>query len=396
MWIKLEPVEDRSLKASWGNSRGFYDDQYFIGPESLENAGAVLRNELVSLSGWARSTDPAQRWAGLTALAKAGSDLRYELFNDPRRRDAIKQLEDWIVGEYEGGDRELSIQADPGIQAPWGLAYDGDVPRDYVPPANAADPVEMARHEMTAFGGFWALKYRLATTSSGERGPRQNMTRPRRTFGLLSLVNEDLQKLIESDLGESKYREFCELLSPPVGVAHSLDSCRDLIDKTPQIDILFHFLGHHDYAKGVIDLGSGGQLSYRDLSRLLDALSDREYVRGSKPCGLLFVNGCESAVGEADFTLRRQTNRTALCGMIATEAKVRRTYAAEFGYRFLQSMLVGGANVADTMEELHHDPALWPESLLYGCYARPDYCIEKAAATVAAAAASGAAAVVDA
>ena len=33
--------------------------------------------------------------------------------------------------------------------------------------------------------------------------------------------------------------------------------------------------------------------------------------------------------------------------------------------------------VADVMDDLHHDAAMWPESLLYGCYANPDYRIEK-------------------
>lgn len=388
MWIKLDPDEKR-LKVTWGNSRGFYEDQYFIGPQSLLNAASTLRGELTRLSVWARSSDPKERWDGLRTLASAGSDLRYELFNDPDRLPAITQLEAWIAGEYSDNSRDLSIQADVTIQAPWGLVYDGEVPGQYVPPANALGPDEVAKNEMAAFCGFWALKYRLSATSSGERGPRASMIRPRKTFGLLSLVNKDVENQIEADLGESKYRDFCELLSPPVGVAHCLDDCRNLIDKTTQVDILFHFLGHHNYAEGVLDLGSGGKLSYRDFGRLLRALSEREYVRGCSPCGLLFVNGCESAVGDADFTLRR-TPPALAGGMIATEARVRRSYAAQFGYRFLQSMLGEGNSVADTMDKLHHDPALWPESLLYGCYARPEYCIEKG--TIPAAAPSAVAA----
>jgi len=377
MWIKLEVLADQ-LKVSWGHGTGDFSDPYFIGPKSLETVAAKLRDELKRMAVWARSSDPAQRWAGLTALAKAGSDVRYELFNDRQNRERIRDVETWIADVYQGGVRDLAIQADSSVHVPWGVIFDGAIPREYAPPSNALDASEVVKNEMAAFGGFWALKYRLSATPSGDRRPPSRMTRPRKTFGLLSLVNKDIQTQIEADLGESKYREFCELLSPPVGIAYNLDTCQDMIDKSQQVDILFHFLGHHD--KDLLDLGSGGKVDYTDFSRLLDSLTEREYVRGAQPCGLLFVNGCESAVGDEDFTLRSETKRPALSGIIATESVVRRTYAAEFGLRFLKAMVLGGETVANTMDQLHHDPALWPESLLYGCYARPEYCIEKPAA----------------
>ena len=405
MWIKLEHL-DGQLKATWGNNAGFYPDSYFVGPRSLEIVAAALRAELKQLSTWAGSTDPRRRWEGLTALANAGSKLRYELFNDRERRAAVRSLQTWIADEYRDGDRELSIQADATIHVPWGLVYDGAVPDGYVAaprpgpipqptlnagngdPASAPDSsaqcdetLALSAHEMQAFGGFWSQKFRVSATPSGDRRSRARMTRPRKTFGLLSLVNEDVQKQMEIDLGQSKYREFCEVLSPPVGVAYNLSCCQDLIDKTEQVDILFHYLGHHD--NELLDLGRGGKVDYVQFSQLLDALSDRGYVRGAQPCGLLFINGCESAVGDEDYTLRSETKRPELCGIIATESRVRRTYAAEFGFRFLHAMVVDGKTVASTMDELHNDPGLWPESLLYGCYARPEYCIEKAPAVVA-------------
>jgi hypothetical protein len=388
MWIKLEPLTAQ-LRVSWGNNAGLYPDSYFIGPRSLEITASALRDELKRLSGWARATDPEVRWAGLTALAKAGSDLRYELFKDPEHRAQIQSLEAWIADEYRDGDSELSIQADSSIHVPWGLVYDGDVPGNYVPAPNPGNAEAVAMHEMAAFGGFWSLKFRVSATPSGDRRSRLRLTRPRKTFGLLSLVDEDVQNQLVTDLGEAKYREFYDLLSrPPVGVAYNLASCQDLIDHTEQVDILFHFLGHHQQER--LDLGRGGKVDYVQFSRLLDALADRQSRRGAQPCGLLFVNGCESAVGDEDYTLRSETKRPELCGIIATESVVRRTYAAEFGYRFLQAMVVGGKTVANTMDELHHDAGLWPESLLYGCYARPDYCIERP--TVTATAQSGVAA----
>jgi len=373
MWIKLEIIGEE-LKVSWNYSAGTYIDPYFIGRTTFQSVAENVRNELKNLSEWARSPDPEQRWKGLTALAKVGSDLRYQLFNDRKRQDDIKKLKTCIAEDYDAGDHDLAIQADPSVSVPWGLLYDGDVPSQYVAPASPLDPDEISKQEMAAFGGFWALKFRIAATPSGNGQARSRMKRPRKSFGLLSLVNKDVEKQIEADLGLPRYEHFCKLLSPPVGVAYDLECCRNLIDQSEQEDILFHFLGHH--RKDELDLGSGGKLNYTQFSQLLDELTDETCHGGPRVSALLFVNGCKSAVGDEDFSGLSEMKRPSLYGIIATESLVRRTDAAQFGYRFLDALIVRGQTIADTMEELHHDPALWPESLLYGCYARPEYCIE--------------------
>jgi hypothetical protein len=112
---------------------------------------------------------------------------------------------------------------------------------------------------------------------------------------------------------------------------------------------------------------------------LLDLLASRDDAPDFSPYGLLFLNGCESAMGDEDFSLRAAALRAELCGVIATESIVRSSYAATFGHRFLRAMVVEGKTVSATMRELWNDATLWPESLLYGCYAHPRYCIERQA-----------------
>jgi hypothetical protein len=376
MWLKIEVDVNSRLKVSWGGTGGVYH-YYYVGYEGIEKAAANVRTQLESLSRWAESTDPAVRREGLVKLAEAGASLRYRLFSDPANMSAIRNLEQRIAEDYDAGDNVLSIQVDSSVHAPWGLAYEGKVPA--LETTAVATQSNLPAREIDEFGGFWSLRYRLSATSSGYMGPRSKMKRARKTFGLLSLVNSEVQQQIESDLGQpDAYRTFCQLMSPPVGVAHTLAECTALIDKTEQVDVLFHFLGHHDGE--ALDLGNGQKIDYDAFSQLLDSLTGRFEQRGVSPCGLLFLNGCESALGDKDFSLRAQAARPELCGAIATEARVRRTYAAKFGYRFLKAMVSDGMTVADVMDDLHHDAALWPESLLYGCYANPDYRIEKPAA----------------
>ena len=372
MWLKIEADLDSQFKITWGSRTGIFPQSFSVGAQAIREEADAMRALLGSLSDWSATNDPAQRHAKLSELAKTGGRLRFLLFNDPGKRDAIKQLETWIADEYQGGDHDLSIQADSSIYIPWGLIYDGK------PLSGDVEGATLAERELKQFSGFWALKYTLSATQSGYFLAKSKMTRPRKTFGLLSLVNEQVQQAIEADLGHDEYRRYCELLSPPVGIAYNLARCEELIQASQQQDILFHFLGHHHDA--TLDLGNDEKVDFVNFSILMDSLVNREGSRDATPCGLVFLNGCESAVGKEDMSLRSVSKRPELCGVIATEGIVRRTYAAKFGSRFLRALLTEGKSIAQTMDELHHDPGMWPESLLYGCYAHPDYRIEKAAA----------------
>jgi len=371
MWLKIEADLDSQFKITWGSRTAVFPQSLSVGAQAIRQEALAMRALLGTLSDWCTGSDAAQRYAKLSELATTGARLRFLLFNDPAKRDAVRQLEAWIADEYQGGDHDLSIQADSSIYIPWGLVYDGK------PLAGDVEGATLAEREIRQFSGFWALKYTLSAAQGGFFLLKSKATRPRKTFGLLSLVNEEVQHDIEADLGHDEYRRYCELLSPPVGTAYNLARCEELIEGSSQKDILFHFLGHHKDA--TLDLGHDEKVDIVNFSQLLDSLADRDDGRVASRCGLVFLNGYESAVGVEDMSLRAVSRRPDLCGMIATEGIVRRTFAAKFGARFLRSLLVEGKSIAQTMDEIHHDPGMWPESLLYGCYAHPDYRIEKAA-----------------
>ena len=209
---------------------------------------------------------------------------------------AIRSLEQRIAEDYDGGDHVLSIQVDSSVHAPWGLAYDGQVPA--LETAAVATQANLPAREIDEFGGFWSLRYRLSATSAG-KGPRSKMKRARKTFGLLSLVNSEVQQQIESDLGQpDAYRTFLQLMSPPVGVAHSLAECNALIDKTEQVDVLFHFLGHHDGE--ALDLGNGQRIDYDEFSQLLTRRAGSSSAASRRWACLTAA----SAFGDKDFSLR--------------------------------------------------------------------------------------------
>ena|SRR5579872_660876 len=383
MWLKIEASVNSKLKVTWGNGGGNYPDSYDIGAKNLRDEADNLRARLTELADCYESDDARLRRHLLVELAKAGVRLRSALFATDLARCKIKDLQQWIVEENAGGDCQLTIQADSSIHVPWGLIYDGAAPPlspaaapPAAPPGQAAadsdtatahDDVRAA--EIEEFSGFWCLKYSLsAHAHAGYAGARSRMSRPQATFGRLSLVNSDILEKMQRELSPNEYLQFQKWLQPPIGKAQCLSECQDLIGKTDCKDILLYFLGHHRNA--TLDLGDKSKIDYLEFNQLIDALVDHSV----NSCGLLFLNGCDTAIGDQDVSLRGVANRPELCGVIATESKIPTLYAAKFGWRFMD-LLATGNTVAMALAQLRRDCAFWPESLVYGCYAHPDYCI---------------------
>jgi hypothetical protein len=359
MWLKVQSEAGHTLRLSWGNRAGPYPLTYSIATETLKNLARELRTELDGLTGWARSQNAEVRARQLPRLlrlvADAGSRIRYVLFD---HSDAA-EIEDWLRDEYAAGDKALWITADPDLHLPWGLVFDGD-----------SRAISDQADSIAAFDGFWSLKYSLSTVLSGCEQPRDKVTRSRASFRLLSLINRHAYAQAPSD-HRDRYREFDQLLDIPVGKAFNVEVCDQLIDAAAQKDTIFHFFGHHK--DGRLDLGDEQSIDIIKFRMMMDRLTDRRRGRHASSCSLVFLNACESALGESDYSLRSAAARPGLCGLIATETVVPREFALRFGLSLLESIVNQGRSIGETMEALRRDPDLWPLSLLYGCYAYPEY-----------------------
>lgn len=361
MWLKIEANLANEFRITWGNKDGQYPFSYSVGTQTLRNQASSLRVQLANL---ARSSDATARWNALTAVATEGANLRKVLFHSPANKAAIIDLKNWIQDEYTAGDHELFIQADSSIHLPWGLIYDGPLPLP------AAVPVSKEL-EIKQLHGFWGLKYQVSATQGGQVRSRTRMSRARTGLGLLSLVNAEVWSQIEYQLAATEFDELSRLLQgKPVGMAHDLATCRRMIEASAEADIVFHFLGHHSDVN--LDLGNGEIINYVAFLDLIDSLTDRA-AAGSNSCSLIFLNACESAIGDLDMSLRSAAARPEFCGTIATEAIVPRDDAARFCKVFLEQLMERGIGIGQILHDLRHVDSLWPQSLLYGCYANPHY-----------------------
>jgi hypothetical protein len=249
---------------------------------------------------------------------------------------------------------------------PWGLVFDGDL--DSLP--TEASPAEVA--SAAAYGGFWNIKYTLATVLSGCAQPAAKLARPRENFRLLSIIDRHIYASISRDLVDGA-REFDELVRQPVGVAFNLDACERLIEEAAAKDTILYFLGHGTRGE-ILHLGEEEEIDSIRLKMWIDRLTKRG-GRSTNSCSLLVLNACESAISADDYSLRSAAARPGICGYIAAEARVPRDFAFSFGHMLLRNLSLGHS-VGESMDAIRHDATMWPMSLLYGCYAYPDYRIQ--------------------
>lgn len=312
----------------------------------------------------------AERTELLEGLKQVGQDLYEAVFRDSGAPIPVTRLRTTMQRAYEHhhSDRRIIIQPHAELRIPWGLLFD---------PAHepGEDP---STDEASHYGGFWALRYDLSVTSHTAQPWRPEGRSV--DFGVLSLIEEAMEKLVKDDLGEAGHDELFN--RPPIGTVHSLNDCKRRLNGggLHQIDVLLHFLGHQRDQQLLL---GPERINYDKFFGLVSDIALPAELRRDGSYGLVFINGCRTAQGQDECSLQSAVDEVPdLCGAIATEGAVRRPFAAEFARRFIK-LLKEGSTISAAMRSLRRAPDLWPESLLYGCYASPDYCITRPVAATA-------------
>lgn len=360
MWLKLSKAGDEGIRMLWGTEDGPYDP-YHIGPATLEAACAAVRAALAELVHVSGTEEPRVRARALRELAVAGWELHHTLFPTKGDVDAAaraKSAKNALVSNFARGDTKLRISGHPEIHVPWALVFESDI-----------NQLAQDAGQLEAFGGFWGLKYALSSTLSGYTQPYAKMVRRAPNIRLLSLLNYAEAQTARDRLSEDLRAAYNALIDRPVGVAYDMESCWTLIEKAVSYDTIMHIFSHQ--SRGKLDLGDAECISITQFDILLGRLAEQS---GDTPSySLVMLNGCDTASGNMDYSFVSTINRPGLCGLIGTEAVVPRDFAALFAIRFLTLMLTEGKSIGESMAELQHEPTLWPLSLLYGCYAQPEY-----------------------
>jgi hypothetical protein len=353
MWLEIKE-NGGAVQLSWGGEGGPAHQPYHVGLATLNANASAVRKSARALAAWGVGGDRSRLPEILNNIARDGHTLQFTLFSPmlPHETAAAAEARDYVDEQFAAGDHKLRISTHPNVHIPWGLVCERD------PAPDGAAEIE------TFIDAFWCLRYSLSATLTGV-GFARKLARASERRRLLTVVNTDVANAI----GGQVRGAFDEWSALPIGRAPRLDDVPGKISGAGKGDTVLHFFGHQN--GGELDLGPAGTIDVTRFNMLLERVVQ---LSGgpTESAGLVFINACDGALGDADYSFLTAASRVGMCGLISTESAVPRAYAAEFANRFLQS-LFKGSSVGATMEELHKAKELWPLSLLYGCYAQPDY-----------------------
>lgn len=355
--IQLQVGQDlgHTWKMTWQDPQE-PETHYHVDKAVLQDMAKPVREALQKVIDNARNQTPLG--AALKDLARAGSKLRKAIFLG--KGEEIKKanyVRDQLLPSLE--DCRLLISLDERIYIPWGLAYDGD-------PEQLPDNPPKITPDL--YAGFWCLKYHVCTLHSIVDASGVKKPRAYDEVQMLTIINQlcwetalravpvTEQEIFKSTLARSK---------PPIVSS-------DVFFKTwrqshTDIDLLYLYC----HANGT-KLALSGEDEISITNFRLEINHDPPQTH---PVCLVFLNGCQTAIGAEQGGFIEATSNLGFCGFIGTEAKVPDLFAMRFAGDFFGYLLNGDITVGEIMEKLRRQH--WPLSLVYSTCCLPSFKIRR-------------------
>lgn len=352
--LKLRLAREEELKVVWGTDH-WDPDPYYIGEALFAAAAEALRRAVVDLSAEfkksrieGRKSDVSQKLRTLSRLGAVVLDL---LLDEPSRHEDTEMARSIL--ESLGDKDTLKILSDVAVTVPWGFV--------------SLRRSEFDEPTIENLGSFLlsknlSVRYRTTGNLSPTERPRKNVK------ALLALNMSLLNPVLDS-----RKRSLLSNITP-VGAVRNWSEWEDELENMASGDGLIYVYGHSDGE--VIVLGDTQSENFELYRMTLSELRSRlsKCVRSSSATFFIF-NGCYTGTGYRDNSLLAITSRLGLYGFIGTEAEVTNEFAAEYGHRLLELIWTRNFSVGEAFNKLQRD--LYPESLLYTCFAERDFRIEK-------------------
>ena len=258
-------------------------------------------------------------------------------------------------------DWRILITVNQRVYIPWGLAYDGDpeaLPDD--PPPDSITPL--------LYAGFWCLKYQVSTLHeiidpSGIKKPRSNDE-----VQMLTIVNQPVWDTAKNHVPADELPALTSALARSRPLINTSEDFFKTYKKLYRgIDLLYVYC--HASGNRLALAGDDGISVVKFKSNV--HYDDRE---PHPPC-LVFLNGCQTAVGAEKGGFLKATGGPGFCGFIGTEAKVPDLFALRFGARFFWHLLYEEMTVEEIMDKLRREH--FPLGLVYSTCCHPQFKIKR-------------------
>jgi hypothetical protein len=352
--------DQSSLKFRWRFKDQSLGRPYSVDLGDLKKRAKAVRKKLFELIADVRAKkSPGPR---LKELAREGKLLYDKMFwsVDPGNawaadaRSRVQELTGPIRAQFE---------VDRLIHIPWGLLYDGDpqaLPDDPGPPPDdpGSSPFNPATCGPEVYQNFWCMKYSVATIYHDNPPPR-GVVGPldASSFCVLPLLNKGVLDRTRPELKTIESDALNKFLQNPRYTRSAFLNASDVLKDRHG---LLYFLCHANGEQLALDTE---EIDPVDFDTLKPNGLDQ-----STAC-LVFLNGCDTAVGASDSGFLKATCRSGFYGFIGTETKVPDLFALRFGLAFLREFLCGGEPLYKVVRGLRDRH--WPLSLLYSLYAYP-------------------------
>ena len=351
-------IENSYLKLAWSdNVTRLYP--YCVLLASIERHSERVRDVLSDITQRHINTEDNKtlEYAPyLDRLERAGGELFAALFDAKDNVEVAQEAEDML--RLSGDRQELSIFSE--ICVAWGFVHDRAFKTRKTPSGTIED-----------FSGFWSSRF-ILTLRGGQQPSRMAPgPRKRETFRMLHALHKDrFNKALERL--PRRQKEILEgIVDYTVGNVTNWDECRNRWLGIQENDSILHIFGHSDGTKIYLKDSSTDENYCLEADRFKSLFAKGKKTRSVTIC---FLNGCRTGGGQVGGSFLDVLFDRGFQGFIGTEAEVSNEFAAFYVAEFMNLLWNEGLSVRDAFDALR--TRLFPLSLMYSCYAHPEFCVE--------------------
>jgi hypothetical protein len=361
------------FKVSWTINDGNDMDPpaYWVDAGLLQQAAANVRQQLQVIADARIPFEKPEFAKLLKQLAQLGRTLFKQLMNPDKDEADVRQRFQEAARDSNQIRHEFKIILDTDkLFVPWGFVFAGevgDVPK--------AENLKMSLADMT---GFWLSHFNISINYLGTRPfPRQRKTSSRKLFALHEVMFTEAKALLKTE-DEECLERLEKLLDDKMTPVSDWESFRDAWTEVgSEHDSVLYLYGHSDGQR--IEL-RGRKEKEEGLDPKFD-LSAADLIEFKKDqpgdsAAIFLLNGCRTAApgskrGDVPISANflKTTRERGYFGFVGTEAEVTNVFACRYGTEFLWRLYQEGKTVGEAFDELLQSSKLFPQNLLYACYA---------------------------
>lgn len=376
---------------------------YLVSEGYLKDAAHAVRLQLRVIAFQRGKPDKAKFKEILTRLANRGKDLFLQVMGpageatDLRQRfEQLAQASNKAWLTYEASRKEpadlkalnkarldftVVLEVDD-LFVPWGLVFASRL-RD-LPDEPKVSPVDM--------NGFWLSHFKISIVySRTKKLPAQRKTSARKLFALHEAMFTEAKELLKTDDQECLGR-LEKLIDENMKPANDWDEFKESWEEVgSDHDSVLYLFGHSNGQRIELKDKKSGDVSEDDDPTYDLTASGLIGFRKEQPgdsAAIFLFNGCQTVSPKSESpevpisaNFLRATCDRGYWGFIGTETQVSNVFACQYGTEFLWRLYKERASVGQAFDELLQSDKLFPQSVLYSCYADRKFSLAASAET---------------